>query len=317
NGFHAPTVPQVKAALQGFGVTGDRYACSPDLLAVATAQGAICQPGASAYDVVAGGNANLQPEKSKQATLGVRYEPSSAWSLGADLWHVQLSDRIGQITEQVVFANPGAFPNAWTSRRDLVTGNNYLAFLVNNQNLGKSFSTGLDLDFTSRVNNGWGQWTTQLTMTYLMREVSQLEKGGAYYSAVGNFAQLGTVSFRTQGRLATSLKSGDWTHTLAANFKSGYRDQETTVNILDAAGTITGTQDIRVHAGAYATFDWQSTWAVASGWTVSAGALNLFNRSPPFVASISGTNRGQQFGYDDRYYDARGRTVYVNVSYKF
>jgi iron complex outermembrane receptor protein len=45
--------------------------------------------------------------------------------------------------------------------------------------------------------------------------------------------------------------------------------------------------------------------------------LNLFDRAPPFVVSVSGTNRGQQFGYDDRYYDARGRTLYVNASYKF
>jgi iron complex outermembrane receptor protein len=33
--------------------------------------------------------------------------------------------------------------------------------------------------------------------------------------------------------------------------------------------------------------------------------------------SSGGVNRGQQFGFDDRYYDSRGRTAYMNASFKF
>ena len=93
--------------------------------------------------------------------------------------------------------------------------------------------------------------------------------------------------------------------------------KETEVNLLDATGAITGSEKIRIHAGSYATLDWQTAWNPNKQWTFNAGVLNLFDRAPPFVVSVSGTNRGQQFGYDDRYYDARGRTLYVNASYKF
>ncbi len=316
NGFRAPTVPQVKAAVQSFGVTGGNYACTPGLLAVATALGAVCQTGTSAYDLLAGGNPRLQPEKSKQASLGMRLDPTDNLSLGADLWHVQIANRIGQLTEQAVFANPLAFPSAWGTKKDLA-GTTFLAFLQNNENLGKSYTTGMDFDFSGKTTTAFGLLSSQLTLTYVLREVSQLEKGGRYFSAVGNFADLGTVTFRTQGRLATSLKSGAWTNTVAVNFKSGYKDQETEVNLLDATGAITGSEKIRIHAGSYATLDWQTAWNPNKQWTFNAGVLNLFDRAPPFVVSVSGTNRGQQFGYDDRYYDARGRTVYVNASYKF
>ena len=43
-------------------------------------------------------------------TLGVRFEPNNVLSMGADLWHVQIRDAFGQLTEQLVFANPAKFP---------------------------------------------------------------------------------------------------------------------------------------------------------------------------------------------------------------
>jgi iron complex outermembrane receptor protein len=87
--------------------------------------------------------------------------------------------------------------------------------------------------------------------------------------------------------------------------------------VLDAAGAVTGTEKVRKQIGYFSTWDAQTVWTPSKTWTVTGGILNVFDHQPPFVPSISGANRGQQFGYDDRYYDARGRTMYVNASYKF
>ncbi|WLI89991.1 TonB-dependent receptor [Massilia sp. R2A-15] len=317
NGFHAPTVPQVNAIQQGYGVTSEKYTCTPALQAVADAHNALCQPGNRQYDELAGGNAELKPEKSRQATLGFRFEPVSYITLGADLWHVQIRDTFGQLTEQVVFADPARYAKSWGSLVDIGTGKNYLAFLADNQNLGKSYATGIDYEITGRYRSPIGLLTSQLNMTRMLREVSQLQRDGAYYSAIGNFAELGAVTFRNQGHWSNTLKTGKWTNTLAINFKSGYRDQETTVDVLDAAGNVTGQEDIRKEVGFYSTIDWQAVWAPNKTWSATIGVLNLTNKAPPFVPSTSGANRGQQFGYDDRYYDARGRTAYFNASYKF
>ena len=316
-GFHAPTVPQVNAKLQPYGVTGSEYECSAEMRQIATELGARCRPGEAQYDQYAGGNPNLKPEKSKQASFGLRIEPSSQVSMGADLWHVAIKDAFGQLTEEQVFANPLQYRNSWSSKVDTGTGVNYLAWIADNQNLGRSYATGLDLDLVGRSKVAGMDLTSQLAMTYMIREKSQLTADGPFYSAIGNHAELGTVTFRWQGRLTNTLAYGNWAHTFQVNFKSGYRDAATEVEVLNAAGQVTGTETVRLRAKEFYTLDWQTVWTPVKNLSLTVGALNLFDTKPPFVVSSGGTNRGQQFGFDDRYYDSRGRTLYANASYKF
>jgi len=316
-GFHAPTVPQVNAALQSYGVTSDNYICTPELLQVATALGAQCQTGNRQYDQIAGGNKSLLPEKSRQASLGLRFEPNASVSLGADLWHVQIRDSFGQLTEQEVFGNPLAYQNSWGVQRDIGTGVDYLAFIADNQNLGKSFATGIDFDVVGRTRTSFADVTSGVKLTYMIREQQQLQKDGPYFSAIGDNGALGVVTFRWQGTWSTTFKTANFAHSFNVNFKSGYTDQETTVEVLDAAGNVTGTEDIRLPIKRFATLDWQSQWTPRKDLVLTVGMLNVFDTAPPFTLSTGGVNKGQQFGFDDRYYDPRGRTVYANVSYKF
>jgi iron complex outermembrane receptor protein len=316
-GFRAPTVPQVNATIQPFGVTNGDYTCSPELAQVAAAQGAQCQPGSRQYDKLAGGNKDLKPEKSKQATIGFRLEPSNTVSVGADLWHVQLRDQIGQLDEADVFANPLKYSNVWSSKVDTGTGVNYLAFFQGNQNLGKFYSTGIDFDFTNRMKLAEADLTSNLGLTYMIRESQQIQANGPYYSAIGNLAEIGTVTFRWQGKLINTLKVGNWAHTLGFNFKSGYTDATTTADLLDASGNVVGLEDLRLQVRRYYTFDFQTQWTPVKSLSLTAGVLNLFDSAPPLSISNAGVNRGQQFGFDDRYYDSRGRTLYVNASYLF
>lgn len=316
SGFHAPSVPQVNAAPQSYGVTEDSYACTPELLQVAQSLGAQCRPGTVAqYDVLAGGNATLKPEKSKQATLGFRFEPTPAVSLGLDWWYVAIRDTFGQIDEKELLGNPLQYPGGFTTARDIGTGVTYIALNQGNLNLGKQFSSGIDLDFTGRAKTGMGDITSSLTATYMLREQVQLQPGGPYFSAVGQYVN-GGVTFRLQGKWTTSIKAGDWTHTLAVNYKSGWRDEVTEVFPVDDAGNPTGgaSQLVQLDIPYYMTFDWQTQWALTKNLVLTAGVLNLLNEDPPFVLSAGG---GQQVGYDDRYYDPRGRTLYANLSFKF
>jgi iron complex outermembrane recepter protein len=317
-GFHAPTVPQVAATPQPFGVTSDKYTCSAGLAAMAAAQGAECRPGSQQYDVVAAGNSLLKPEKSKQATIGFRLDPVNWISAGADLWWVGIKDVFGQLPETAVFLDPAAYPGSWSKATDVGTGKTYLAFNQGNLNLGKQYSTGIDFDISSRTKTPYGQLDVKFNMTYMVREVAQQTIGGPYFSAVGDFGDnVGGVTFRYQGRVTTSLKTGPFTNTLGVNFKSGYRDQTQTVDVLDAAGNVTGSEDIRITVPRYYTLDWQTQYDFNKMFSLTVGALNVLNKKPPFAISTGGINRGQQFGYDDRYYDPRGRTLYVNGTMHF
>ena len=316
-GFHAPTVPQVNATLQPFGVTSDKYLCSPGLAAIATSLSANCQPGNKQYDQLAGGNPNLQPETSRQATLGLRFEPNREVSAGFDLWHVAVKDSFGQLTEQEVFANPQSYLTSWGTKRDTGTGVVYLAFKADNRNLGKSYQTGVDVDVLARGKMGFGDVVSNLKVTYMIREAVQLQKGGAYYSAIGNFAELGYPTFRWQGTWANTLKAGNWTHTGVINMRSGYLDQVTTAEVLDGAGNVVGSEDVRLKVPQHFTFDWQSSWTPRKDVQITLGMINVFDTTPPLSISTGGLNRGQQFGFDDRFYDSRGRMIYGNFSYKF
>ena len=317
-GFKAPTVPQLRASLQQFGVTSEPYACSAEMAQIAASLNAQCRPGTVQYDQFAGGNPLLQPEKTRQATLGFRLEPSSNWSFGADLWHVAIRDVFGQITEDEVFANPLQYPGAWTTALEVSTGNTYLAFNASNQNLGKQYSTGIDFDINGRWQTRYGLLRSQLSATYMLRERAQLQVGGPYFSAIGNNAELGLVTFRWQGKLDTTLQAGAWTHTLGLNFKSGYRDAEYLAERYDSAGNLTGVFDpVRLKVKPYTSVDWQTAWAVRDNLQLTLGVLNLFDEDPPLSLAEGGLNKGQMFGYDDRYYDSRGRTVYANLSFKF
>lgn len=317
-GFKSPTVPQLRASLQLFGVTNSPYDCTPELLQMAQSLGAACRNNGTQYDQFAGGNTQLKPEKSRQATLGFRFEPSPALSFGADLWHVGIRDVFGQITEEEVFANPQRYPGAWTTLKEVSTGNTYLAFNASNQNLGKSFYTGIDIDATSRLKTGLGDWTTTLSATYMLRDSEQLQVDGPYYNPIGDNGQLGYVAFRWQAKASTSLKMGAFTHTLAANYKSGYRDASADVERYNAAGELTGEFDtIRLKVKPFYTVDWQSQWAFNKHFVATLGVLNLLDKAPPLSLAEGGLNKGQMFGYDDRYADPRGRTVYANLSLKF
>ncbi len=104
---------------------------------------------------------------------------------------------------------------------DIATGRNYLAFRADNQNLGKYYATGIDYDITGRYRTPYGQWTSQLNLSQMLREEAQLQENGPYYSAIGNFAELGTVTFRHRGTWRNSLKTGDFLNTLDHQLQVG------------------------------------------------------------------------------------------------
>jgi iron complex outermembrane receptor protein len=112
----------------------------------------------------------------------------------------------------------------------------------------------------------------------------------------------------------TSLDHGAWSHTVTVNFRSGYKDIETTVDGIDSAGQFNGEiADVRLDVDDYYSFDWQSTWNATDWIQMTIGALNVFNEDPPL--SLTGSN--SQIGYDARYYDPRGRVVFGKVAVKF
>ncbi len=331
-GYKAPSILQVKASRQKYGLTGGNLDCGlADLngltlndIAASLGPDVSCVDGVQA-DVIAQGNDDLKPERSTQASLGFRLEPSPAFSFGADFWTVGIKDAIGQLSEGAIFSDYLLYSDSFTSSVSAATGRRQLAVFAPNLNQGKSFTSGIDFDVAGRASLGAGVGvTSQLTATYLLRERYQFQEGGEYASSMGRLGDNGTVTFRWQARWVNSFVVGPTTHTLTFNYKSGYRDQDfaatglVDVNLVNDDGSIGDFVDsLKRRVSDHLTLDWQTHWRVSQQVNLNLGLINVFDNDPPLSLTVGGFNQGFQTGYDDRYYDPRGRTLYANLTYRF
>jgi iron complex outermembrane receptor protein len=321
-GFKAPTVPQLNAAVQDFGVTGGTYNCTPEILAIAASLGLgstvneACPPGSGSaggvqFNQLAGGNKLLKPEESKQWTIGFRVEPTDNFSLGADLWEVKIKNQIGQVDESTVFSNPTRYSQGFGIYNDLALQDSWIAFLAANVNLGKSKTMGIDIDAQAKFNLPFGKVNSQFIATYLIKNEFELVPDEGYFSDVGRYFN-GGPSLRLQARWINTLDHGNFAHTLSINYKSGYADDPDAVVLNLGTGA---EENLQRRVKAYTTADWQTRWQITKDWRLTAGVLNLFNKKPPLT--ITENAGGQMVGYDARYYDSRDRTIYGSVNFRF
>jgi iron complex outermembrane receptor protein len=329
-GYKAPSIFQVKGPRQKYGVSGGNFNCAGadvngvTLDAIAASLGATCLDGLQG-DVIAAGSADLKPEKSTQASLGFRIEPNPAVSFGADYWFVGIRDSIGQIDQTAILLDRDKYRAGFTTSVSKSTGQTLLALYQPVQNLGKEFRSGIDFDVAGRTElmKGMGL-TSQVTTTLMLRDDYQFEKDGSYYSSLGKFGDNGQVTFRWQGRWMNTVVAGDWAHTLTFNYKSSYQDADTAktgdadIYKLNADGSLgDAVTTLKRKVSHYISTDWQTGYRMSKALSINLGLINVFNTDPPRSLSVGGLNQGQQAGYDDRYYDPRGRTFYANLGYRF
>src|SRR5690606_25346834 len=114
------------------------------------------------------------------------------------------------------------------------------------------------------------------------------------------------------------LEVGNFNHSLAFNFRSGYTDQEQVVNLIDEDGNVDyGTNTpVQLDVPSYTTTEYQLNYRMLDdALSLTLGVNNLFDEEPPLSLRVSGS--GHQVGWDPRYSDAYGRTVYFAAKYTF
>jgi len=323
-GYRAPSVPQTSAGRQLYGVTGNTYGCPTAALTALQASdpATVCRPAGSQYDQLASGNSDLKPEKSRQWSLGLRLEPEKWLTAGVDLWGVDIEDRIGQLSEEVVMANPAAYLKNFATNVDPGTGRHYVSLYLPNENLGKERYFGADIDGKVSFGTPIGKGSVGLQWTHLFKYHYQRIKDGEWYSNLGMYND-GSVTFRNIFKLTGYLTTGALENSLTLNYKPSYLDQPCVgdpnqcglVRVVRADGSIGATVDMVDHrVASYTTIDWQGKYEATKALSLTMGVINLFDRDPPLSIKTSG---GHQLGYDNRYTDARGRTIYGRLAYKF
>ncbi|MEO5677947.1 MAG: TonB-dependent receptor, partial [Usitatibacter sp.] len=260
-----------------------------------------------------GGNAALQPEKSRQWTLGVIFEPNNTTSLGFDLFSIHRRNSLGFVGDARIFdelapTDPLTATGLFVRQVRLANGScagdlpgtptpagtpcaiNYVVMVQ--QNLGKFTVTGVDVSASSR----FGPVSVRAEGTYIARYRFQFAIDGPYNDNVGRYTTENGPIPRWRHNVQATFRTGPFGVTLAQNFVLGYRDQ--------GGGRRVAT---------YETYDAQAMWEGWRGLGITVGVKNVLDRDPP----ASAQDQTFQVGYEPRIGDPHGRTFYAGLRYKF
>jgi iron complex outermembrane receptor protein len=249
-------------------------------------------------------NPDLKPEKSRQFTLGVVFEPIKRTSLSIDYWNIEKKDVISTLGEQVIIENPAAYNGKYIERDEDGFISN---ILLMKENQGRLKTSGLDLAGDWRTERGaFGRFGINLSGTWILKYDRQFGPNEPYRSNLGVFLNDQVIQ-KWRHRINFEWDNGPYTLTLANQFSSSYTDQNTTYDPYTDALLPPN------HVKSYSLWDLTGSWAIGKNLKLRAGILNLLDKDPPF------SNQAWFFlaGYDPSYTDPRGRSGFVSVNYSF
>lgn len=246
-----------------------------------------------------GGSQDLKPEQARNVTLGFVYQPVNNLSAGLDFWWINISNQIAEFPEQSVFDNPDAFPD-----RIVRGANGSIDHVITGlANLGKVKTNGVDVSLEYRFpGSPLGQFAVGLQGTYVNRYDYQEQLKGEYIDKVGDFRG---GDFNSAGAIAR------WRHTLTFNWNQGPLGASL-VNRY-TSGYHDSDPDAHSRVGSWNVWDLAGTYQWRDSLDFTVGVQNLFDREPPF----SNQTYAFQSGYDPRYSDPLGRTLYTRATYHF
>lgn len=316
-GFRTGTMLEIAQPKVDFGVTSGTYNCpftgTYDPLGYAAA-GYVCEDNLQ-YEVFTSGNPNLEPETSKQWSIGAVFEPFNGLSVALDLWEVKVKDAVTSVSEALILGDAATYLDLYTTKFKASNGLTYVAINLAPINIGQLHNRGIDWDFTYKTKMDWGRLTAKLAGTHLLK--SQYTTPGTsdqWETSLNEFGSNDAVSFKNIITAIASVEMGAFTHTLTGKYRNGYKDQHYSYDdcvVFSAVDCV----DTQLNVPAYYTFDWQTTWAVRKNISVTLGINNVQDKEPPRSLRVNGA--GHQLGYDPRYADIMGRTFYMSGSLKF
>ena len=271
------------------------------------------------FIVLNGGNKKLQPEKAKNKTLGIEFEPVPDATLGFDFWWVKLTNQINVLPDTLIFGNVAQYAGLFHRAPDgslsidgsQCPGANCGYITDTTMNLGDVNTNGVDITANYRLRTpGYGTFRFGFNGTYITKYEYQQQQGGAFTQNVGIYSgnpgsSGGSPIFRWQYNLSLDWTRAAWGAGVVNHYKSSYYDQNDPNQVADPSFYDT--------VKSYSTWDFYGTWAPVKSISLLVGIRNAFDRSPPF------SNQGATFqvGYDPRFTDPTGRTYYVRGTYSF
>ena len=260
------------------------------------------------FGVKLGGSPSLQPERSKNFTLGTVIEPVNNLSIGVDYFNVKLTNTIvNGLDPSVILSDTAKYASFITrgpqTPGDIAAGipGQIISIDQTNLNLGTTKVAGYDLDASYKIpTQNYGRFMVNASGTYFSKYDTS-NPDGTFSSAIDQAnSTTGGVIARVRTYLAADWSYGPFGVTAAQNFQKGYHD------FPNGDGSERNVRD-------YVTYDLQGRYSYLKSWRFTLGIKNLFNEDPPYTNA--GGQTSFQSGYDPQYGDPRGRFIYGRVTY--
>jgi iron complex outermembrane recepter protein len=278
------------------------------------------------YNTIQGGNTNLVPEEAKNMTLGVVFQVNNNLAASIDYYKIRIEKFISQQPYAVLAAclKTGEARYCNSVRRDQFgslwqdqTGGSGITALSENQGTNENAGVDLSLDYLMRMDS-MGSLKFNLTGTYLITAKFQALPGVDFFECKGmHGTTCGVPSPEWRHKVRATWQT-PWNMELAGTWRHvGKVQQEfaTDQRLFGFPNPPVNIADRGFSARNY--FDLFASWSATKKLTVSGGINNLFDKDPP-LGSQGVT--AAAFGNGNTYpqvYDALGRKVFLNASYRF
>jgi iron complex outermembrane receptor protein len=241
-------------------------------------------------------NPDLKPEKSKQFSAGVVFEPFKDSAVTLDYWQISKTNVISDLSGKIILENPTRY--AAYIKRD---ADDYPTLILKKENQGGLKTNGLDIDARWRSAPGdLGRVGLNFTGTYVAQYKRQFGQAESFLENAGRFLQDQVIQ-RWRHRISADWDNGPLSVTLGNSFFSSYADDS----------YLPDTQPRRV-AG-YSLWDMSASYKFSKQFSVRGGIQNLLDTAPPY------SNQSYYFlsTFDPTYTDPRGRSYYLSFNYSF
>ena len=318
-GFRAPSPAENgKGGLAFFSSASDPLRCGlgvPGQFTGAPGQGCATNSVAG----ITSPNPGLLPEKSKNVSAGVVWEPASGSSLSLDLFQIKRTNEINQETTQSAIAGGRVSRDPSTATSTPGDPGAITAVLTNYINSAATTVRGLDFDGRQVVNlpNGYGKLTFDAKWTHLFKFLRE-EKDGSKFEFAGTHGNCdvsncaGTPADKVN--LAATWDLGQFRIATLVNYRGKmknvhYKDEGGCASVFangtEAPGGCT--------VGSFTTVDMNARYKITPKTEIYGGIRNLFDKVPPVDPLTYGAA-----GYNPADYSgAVGRYFSVGIRHQF
>lgn len=271
---------------------------------------------------ISGGNPDLEPEESESFTAGFVYTHDSGFSAAMDFFDIEITNGIGtagvnniigQCYSSVDFSSPlcaliqgpaasGDAPHPTSPRRNVI--GNPSGVILSNANLASFKTSGVDFDFSYKMEAMGGEVEATVAGTYLNEYKYTPYDGADEIDIAGYFD-----TDQWEGALATF---NEWKYNIGLKYRTDDYSVTWESRFMSETEDYNGNAD--EHLDIIADSIWYHDINAAyylDNYTFSAGIRNLTDEDPPYVTNSQDMNT---INYS---YDTSGRYFYVRASAKF